>query len=623
MNHNDARRRIPRAIELLAPARNAEIGIEALRHGADAIYIGAELFGARSAAGNSTADIRRLVDFAHSMRARVYVTLNTILFDSELSRAERLVRDLYSAGVDALIIQDMGLLRLNLPPIELHASTQCDIRTPERARFLADAGMSRLVIPRELTLDETRAIAEAVPSVELEAFVHGALCVSYSGDCHAGAALTHRSANRGECPQICRHLFTLCDAAGNRLMPPRHFLSLRDLNRADILPELLDSGVCSLKIEGRLKDVTYVKNIVGYYRRRLDHIIDAAPDRYRKASAGRVELNFTPDPDATFNRGYTAYFTTERHPAVKMGSLLTPKWAGRRIGSVERADGTHITCNLTESVGNADGLTYFTSSGTLEGFNVNTGAQAPHGVITSQRPMKIAPGTVLYRNFNKLATESLSRPDSAERTIDINLTLRRTPSGIALDASTPDSSLRASAAAITDISPARTPQADTRRDILSRTGATLYTVVSLSDTLSPDDFVPKSVLTALRRNLTDALDTTIAATHPYGYRRKEIPDALIPESSSLTYHHNVANKAAHIFYTGHGATDIQQAIEVTATPPDHIRVMTTRYCLRRELDACLRTPKASRLPSELYLHSGPIKLALKFDCKNCEMHVIK
>lgn len=611
----------PRAIELLAPARNADIAIEAIRHGADAVYIGAEFFGARSAAGNSIDDISRLVQFAHAFHARVFVTLNTILYDDELDRARRLVDRLYAIGVDALIIQDLGLLRLDLPPIELHASTQCNINSPERALFLQNLGMSRLILPRELTLDETRAIADTV-DIELEAFVHGALCVSYSGDCQAGAALAGRSANRGCCPQICRHLYTLEDEQGRALMAPRHLLSLRDLNRTDLLAPMIEAGISSFKIEGRLKDTGYVKNIVAHYRRALDTIIDANPGRYRRASLGRVEFNFTPDPALSFNRGFTTYFSTERRPqGARMACLLTPKWAGVKIGTVEAASGTRLTCRLSQPVSNGDGLAFFTPQSTLEGFNVNTGARPPKGVITTQRPLNIPAGTPLYRNFDKLTADRLQRDDTARRLIDINITLRRTPFGLALDATTPDASLSVSATAVTPIDQARTPQADMRRDLLCRTGGTNYNVASVADLLDADAFVAKSVLTSLRRNLVAALDHAVAATHRYGYRRPESPDATAPER--LTYHDNVANHLARELYTSHGATEIEPALELRDSIAEGTRVMTTRYCLRRELGACLRTPAGSRLPQPLFIRSGPIRLALNFDCKNCEMHVIK
>ncbi|MDE5801085.1 MAG: U32 family peptidase, partial [Paramuribaculum sp.] len=412
------------------------------------------------------------------------------------------------------------------------------------------------------------------------------------------------------------------DEHGHALMPPRHLLSLRDLNRTTLLAPMIDAGISSFKIEGRLKDVGYVKNIVAHYRRALDAIIDANPDRYRRASLGRVELGFTPDPSLSFNRGFTTYFSTDRRPqSARMASLLTPKWTGVKIGTVESSSGTRITCRLTHPVNNGDGLAFFTPQSTLEGFNVNTGARPPKGVITTQRPLNIPAGTPIYRNFDKLTAERLQRDDTARRLIDINLTLRPTPFGIVLHAHTTDASLSVSATAVTHIEKARTPQADVRRDLLSRTGGTNYNVASVTDHLDTDDFVPKSVLTSLRRDLVAALDHAIAATHRYGYRRPESPNTEAP--ARLTYHDNVANHLARKLYTDHGAKEIQPAIELRDSVSEGTRIMTTRYCLRRELGACLRTPSGSRLPQPLFIRSGPIRLALNFDCKNCEMHVIK
>lgn len=612
---------LPRAIELLAPARNADIAIEAIRHGADAVYIGAEFFGARSEASNTLAEIARAVEFAHSYQARIFVTLNTILYDDELSKARALIESLYTIGVDALIIQDLGLLDLDLPPVELHASTQCNIRTSEEADFLRRLGISRLILPRELTLEETSAIAQNVGDTELEAFVHGALCVSYSGDCQAGQVLANRSANRGRCPQICRHLYTLEDDKGNRLLPPRHLLSLRDLNRSDYLEQMMAAGITSFKIEGRLKDAGYVKNIVAHYRTLIDSIIMRHPDKYRRASLGNVHLNFTPDPAKSFNRGFTSYFTTERKPTCQMASMLTPKWAGEEVGSVLSAKGSRLICRLLQLLNNGDGLTYFTPAGTLEGFNVNIGAQPPTGTVIANRKVDIAKGTPLYRNIDKQSIDMLSRRDTATRQIPLDLTLRHTQRGIALDAIVSGTDIHASVSIDTELNAAQTPQLQVRKTQLSRTGGTQYSVASIVDNVSADTFVPNSILSELRRNLINTLTHTIASRHHYSYRKSESNEAVAP--TTLTYHNNVANRRAREVYTRHGAQQIQPAIELQTTPQPGTRIMTTRYCLRRELGACLRTPQGRRLPSQLYIHDGKTRLALKFDCNNCEMHVIK
>ena len=334
-----------RPLELLAPARTADIAIEAIRCGADAVYIGGPSHGARQSAPNSLEDIRRVVDFAHQFGARVYVTVNTLVYPDEIADVERLVADLYRIGVDALIVQDLGLLRMKIPPIELHASTQCDIRSAAKARFLAEAGFSQLVVARELTVDEMREIASSV-DVPIEAFVHGALCVSYSGDCQAGFASAGRSANRGECPQVCRHRFDLVDSGGNVLIAGKHLLSLRDLNRSQSLAEMIEAGVSSFKIEGRLKDLDYVKNVTAYYRRELDRIIAASGGRYVRSSFGSSTVGFTPDLNKSFNRGFTEYFTRSARPG-RMASIDTPKWQGEPIGTVLSNDGKRLKVKLT------------------------------------------------------------------------------------------------------------------------------------------------------------------------------------------------------------------------------------------------------------------------------------
>ena len=360
-----------RTLELLAPARDAIIGKEAVIHGADAMYIGADAFGARAAARNSVADIASLVDFAHSFDSRVYVTLNTLIYDDELREAEKLIRQLYIIGVDALIVQDLSVLRMDIPPIALHASTQCDTRTPAKARFLQDCGFSQIVLARELSLTEIKAIAEAV-TVPIEAFVHGALCVSYSGDCQASLFSTGRSANRGECAQMCRLPYSLTDSDGRKLAPDGHYLSLRDMNRLDRLADLADAGVSSFKIEGRLKESDYVRNTVAAYYRTLDKVVDSSEGRYKRLAAGSVKYNFEPDVTRSFNRRFTHYFLDGR-PAknVSMASIDSPKWIGHKIGKVKALKGRAIVVESEEPLCNGDGHGYFGSDGRYSGFRVN------------------------------------------------------------------------------------------------------------------------------------------------------------------------------------------------------------------------------------------------------------
>ncbi|MDE5785816.1 MAG: U32 family peptidase, partial [Duncaniella sp.] len=360
----------PRKIELLAPARDLEIARKAIACGADAIYIGPSSHGARAAAGNSLDDISRLVDFAHPFGVRIYATVNTIVYDNEISQVEKLIDRLYRAGVDALIVQDMGILRMNIPPIDLHASTQCDIRSADKARFLASVGFSRVVLARELSAEEISRIFHEV-DVELETFVHGALCVSYSGDCRASFAATGRSANRGECAQICRLKFDLTDAEGNILAPPKHYLSLRDLNRLPDIARLIEAGASSLKIEGRLKDASYVMNTVAAYRKRIDEVIAASGGRFIRSSYGSGNPGFNPDVNKSFNRNFTSYFFTKPARNTCMASLATPKMTGAPVGMVVKCERGAIIINAKEKINNGDGLGYFTSEGIFTGFRVN------------------------------------------------------------------------------------------------------------------------------------------------------------------------------------------------------------------------------------------------------------
>ena len=402
----------PRKIELLAPAKNLECGIEAVNHGADAIYIGASHFGARAAAGNSIEDIAKLVEYAHLYNVRIYVTVNTILRDDELEQTEALIWQLYRVGVDALIVQDMGILKLNLPPIPLHASTQMDNRTVEKVRFLFDTGFRQVVLARELSLQEISDIHHACPNVPLEVFVHGALCVSYSGQCYVSQACYGRSANRGECAQFCRLSFDLEDADGEKIVRNKHLLSLKDLNQSDVLEQMLDAGVSSFKIEGRLKDVAYVKNVTAAYRKKLDAIFERRSD-YVRASSGTVHLAFTPQLDKSFSRGFTHYFLFERNKEIF--SFDTPKSLGEEMGIVKDVRGNYLTVAGVKSFNNGDGLCFLDDKGKLQGFRVN---RVDGNRLYPQEMPFIKPRTLLYRNFNQDFERIMARK-SAERKIRV------------------------------------------------------------------------------------------------------------------------------------------------------------------------------------------------------------
>ncbi|MCM1348472.1 MAG: U32 family peptidase [Firmicutes bacterium] len=603
-----------RKIELLAPARDAQTAIEAISHGADAVYIGSESHGARSAAANSVEQIARVVNEAHRFGVRVYVTLNTLVYDNELRQVEALVKRLYRIGVDALIVQDMALLRMDIPPIDLHASTQCDIRTPARARFLWECGFSQLVLPREMTIDEMAEVNREVPQAPLEAFVHGALCVSYSGDCQAGFMAQRRSANRGECPQICRHRFDLVDSAGNKLIEGRHLLSLKDLNRSELIGQMLQAGISSFKIEGRLKEASYVKNTVAAYRNAIDRAIALHPDLYERSSMGISRIDFTPDLTQSFNRGFTTYFTTSARPAG-ITSPLTPKWTGPAVGKVLASSPRGIKAELSVPIANGDGLGYFNSAGVFTGFRVN---RMEGQLIIPASAVDIPRGTTLYRNHNRLREARLAG-DTARRTIAVDLTLRAVPGGFALDAATGSHSVTVTLH--TEAAPAQKDPTEPRRKALAKTGDTIFSPRTITDRAG-SLFIPLSQLTELRRNALAELERSIVTTHPFRYRRSENPDASWPESTTLTYHQNVANHLAEQFYRSHGATAIEPALEVSQKPSGPRVVMTTRHCIRRENGRCLLTPQGRLWPEKLFLVSGPNRYALSFDCSACQMKLL-
>ncbi len=619
---------MPTEIELLAPARDADIAIDAINHGADAVYMGGPSHGARSAAINAVSDIARAVEAARQFDVRIYVTLNTLAYDNELRRVEHLVNELYRAGVDALIVQDMSLLRLDIPPIALHASTQCDIRTPAKARFLADAGFTRLVLPRELTLDEISAVHSTVPDVDLEAFIHGALCVCYSGDCQASFVTTGRSANRGECAQVCRLPYDLVDASGRVIVRKKHLLSLRDMNRADEIASMLDAGVMSLKIEGRLKDALYVRNTVAAYNRILDDIVAANPAKYMRSSSGRSVAGFTPDLSKGFNRGFTSYFLHGQRPSSPMSSPDTPKMRGERVGKVISVNNGKIKADITHPLNNGDGLTFFNRDGMLVGFRLNrvegnilfpaTQRDSEHGGAAMAAPY-MSPGTVLYRNRDKAHDDTVERAVT-RRTIDIDMALRPIDNErVALDI-TDDRGNAVTTVIDAEISPAQRPQRQERLKTLSKLGATVYTLRNLDDRLG-DRFIPASLLTSLRRKGTELLDSARRARLTREKRGVEKKDSIYP-TDTLTYHDNIANHLAERFYRDHGVTDIQPAIETSRNTGAETVVMTTRYCLRRESGRCLLTSAGRQWPTPLFLVSGRKRFRLDFNCKECRMRLI-
>lgn len=603
-----------RKIELLAPAKNLECGIEAINHGADAVYIGASRFGARASAGNSVEDIGKLVEHAHLYNARVYVTINTLLRDEELSDTERLIWQLYEVGVDALIVQDMALMNLNLPPISLHASTQTDNRTPEKVKFLANEGFSQVVLARELTLDEIAAI-HAVTPVPLEVFVHGALCVSYSGQCYVSESCFKRSANRGECAQFCRLAFNLEDADGKVIARNKHLLSLKDLNQSDSLEQLLDAGVSSFKIEGRLKDVSYVKNVTAYYRRRLDEIFRRRLE-YRKASSGKIKTTFTPCLEKSFNRGFTNYFLRGRTSDIF--SFDTPKSMGEQMGVVKELRGKSFTVAGLKPFSNGDGLCFVDAVGRLHGFRINR--VEGNRLFPQEMPRQLTPRTVLYRNFDQEFERMLSHK-SAERRISIDAELGETNFGYTLTLTDEDEhSIMLSFERDKEV--ARTSQTDNLCMQLSKLGETPFELNRLTINWSDNWFLPSSVIADWRRQAVSRLLSIRRIMYQHSPRGNSQSDNPFPYAR-LNYRGNVMNQVAAEFYYNHGVKEIEPAFEKSRPQGEHA-VMICKHCLRYSMGWC---PKFHRVRTSyrepLFLvNADGRRFRLDFDCHRCRMSVI-
>ncbi len=588
------------SIELLSPARNLECGIAAIDHGADAVYIGAPRFGARAAAGNSVQDIRELCAYAHRFRARVYVALNTLLRPEEREPAERLAWQLHEAGIDALIVQDTAVLSMDLPPVPLHASTQMDNRTPRQAQWLREHGYEQIVLARELGIDQIRQIHQAVPDVPLEVFVHGALCVSYSGRCYASEHCFSRSANRGECAQFCRLPFDLQDAEGNVLVRQKHLLSLRDMNRMQHLEEMMDAGVRSFKIEGRLKDVSYVKNVTAAYRQALDRIFSRRTE-YVRSSLGQHRYTFTPNPAAGFSRGFTDYFLHGRTP--DMASLDTPKSRGVEVGRVREIRRGCIIVAGTASFSNGDGLTFLDADGRLQGFRVNR-AEGNH-LYPAQMP-PVRKGDVLWRNHDHRLERLLEHPDSATRRIPITLTLAETPEGYEL-AMNGEGGLHHALHFSAEHQTARTDQSAAITDVLGKWGNSSYLCTSVDINFSEPRFIPRSRLAEWRRALQQCAEQSYSMPHEHA------------EANPVALDHEVAE---HVEASPRTPSDI----DAGPTPMQDITqpLMTCRYCIRHQMGWCPHRNQHTSVHSStpLYLHSlDGRRFRLSFDCRNCQMQV--
>lgn len=623
------------ALELLAPAKNADIGIEAILHGADAVYIGGPGFGAREDAANTFAEINRLTDFAHRFNARVYMTLNTLVADEEMPQAVDLAWQAYKNGVDALIVQDMGLLEADLPPIQLHASTQCDVRTPEKARFLESLGFSQIVLARESNLDTVAKTHSLLRHARIEYFIHGALCVSYSGQCYASFAATGRSANRGACAQLCRLPYSVYTEDGKLLAKDKHVLSLRDNNQSENLEALIEAGVSSFKIEGRLKDVQYVKNVTAYYRQKLDEII-ARHSGLKRSSDGTSFITFEPDLKKSFNRGFTDYFTRERHH--DMVALDTPKDAGIPIGKIVRVNADSLEISSLDELHNGDGFTYLTRENTLSGFAINRAESLTHNLwrlTLREKPIyrkhpQLKPGMTLFRNHDRHWEDALTKA-TAKRLIPISMEWTATARGFELTLSDHHNVLvrvKRSLCEINKASDALKNEASLRNN-LSKLGQTDFQVESML-IKGNEWFAPASLVNEMRREACEQL--TKARLDAWKPLTRALPDeTLLPYPDPVDYRANVLNEQAIRFYRRYRCEITEPAVE-TGDVHREIALMQTKHCVRFALGLCLKDhleaikkdPSLKKLmrPDPLILKTGPNTYRATFDCKRCEMTLL-
>lgn len=613
-----------REIELLAPAKNLECGIAAIDHGTDAVYIGASNFGARVAAGNSVEDIEQLCQYAHQYNAKVYVTINTIIYDDEIIQVENLIRKLNDIGVDAILVQDMAILKIcnNIKSkITLHASTQTDNRNIDKIKWLKQAGFKRAVLARELSLKEINAIHKAVPDIELEVFVHGALCVSYSGACYASEYCFHRSANRGNCAQFCRLKFDLKDGSDNIIQKDKYMLSLKDMCRIHSLKDLLEAGATSLKIEGRLKNVSYVKNVVAAYSQELNRIIASYPDKYKRASNGKTTYSFKPDLSKTFNRGFTDYFLYGRKPGL--ASVNTPKAIGEFVGSVKEIWHNSFSVSGTKAFSNGDGLCFINENQQLEGFRVNKVVN--NRLFPLKMPENLKPHMALYRNNDQLFENKMSAT-TAKRKIGVKMFLSASQDYVELTIKD-DAGHTATEKISYSSETAKKSQEENMKLQLGKLGNTLYEADEI--TISPESetrFIPSSILAGLRRDTLEKFSHQFQFEHSgdnesLGYI---LPNKIDTNNSAEEINiANVANKLARQLYDEIGPKDAPDALETTKPNRDsETQIMTCRYCIRYEMGYCTKQGRKAPWQEPLYLVlKDNRKFRLKFDCLNCQMRI--
>ena len=604
-------------IEILAPAKDLIHGMAAINSGADAVYIGAPQFGARSNANNSVEDVAELVKYAHLFNAQVFVVINTILYDNELETCRKMIFELYEIGVDALIIQDMAILEMDLPPIVLHASTQANNRDADKIKFLKDAGIKRVVLARELNLHQIKEISEA-SDVELEFFVTGALCVSFSGNCYMSVANGERSANRGSCAQNCRLPYNLIDGNGDTLIKNSHLLSIKDFDVTDQIPNLIEAGIVSFKIEGRLKDIVYVKNNVSFLRQKLDAFLEQNSDKYTKASSGKCTYTFDSSLDRSFNRGYTDYFVNERHQSI--GSWESPKSKGQYIGKLIKTVGNSYQIENGELLNNGDGLCFINENNEADGIYVN---RAENGFVYPNVLKEIKEGTFIYRNNDAAFIKVVEREDSAVRKISTKLLLSENENGFELKATDEDGNV--------SVVTLEHPKELTKNNEsieenfkinLAKTGFTPYNADEITIEFAQNWFLPISKINEMRRTVYEQLSEIRMANYIREEHQIVKTSHPYPESK-LDFTFNVANKVARKFYERHGVTEIEQAFELQ-WDPGKSRVMTTKYCIKYELEKCPKYHKDTlgvKVKEPLILKQGELEYKLKFNCKPCEMEI--
>ncbi len=594
------------AIELLAPAKNLECGMAAIGSGADAVYVGAPKFSARSAAGNSLADIEKLISYAHLYRAKVYVALNTILFDNELESAGKIISSVYDSGADGLIIQDMGLLEMDIPPIPLIASTQTHNYEIDKIQFLERVGFQRVILARELSLKQIEEIRSKT-DIELEFFVHGALCVCYSGQCYLSEATQGRSANRGECAQPCRLPYTLTDAGGSIIADDKYLLSLKDLNLSREIPALLKAGIKAFKIEGRLKDVDYVKNVTAFYRKRLDVALTNGMNR---ASSGTVTTDFVPDPAKTFNRGFTNYFI---HKRSKGNLSRSPKSIGVLIGKVLHIEKNCFQIESTALLSNGDGICFFDELDRLHGTNINT---VDHGNIYPANMGGITAEMEIYRNYDHQFIKTLNH-SRAKRRISASIEFFETENGYSLKAKDEDGIEAEYVRPCKKIKAEKPDQAEAAvKKQLSKSGESIFDISDVRIHWKEPAFLPIAVLNEMRRELIKQLESKRMKM----YARKIntiIPNEIPFPQKNLDYRANIVNEKAKKFYRRHGVEWVEPGFEVRENKEGTL--MTMKHCLRFQFGLCEGRGKA---PEPLFLSDIKNRYKLEFDCNRCEMRVV-